>query len=43
MSRRKEPSIPDSVLDQLLAGSDASAAFEQGGINVNPPARTRNY
>jgi putative transposase len=32
MSRRKEPSIPDSVLDQLLAGSDASAAFEQGGI-----------
>ena len=32
MSRRKEPSIPDSVLDQLLAGSDASTAFEQGGI-----------
>jgi putative transposase len=32
MSRRKEPSIHDSVLDQLLAGSDASAAFEQGGI-----------
>ena len=32
MSRRKEPSIPDSVLDQLLAGSDASVAFEQGGI-----------
>ena len=32
MSRRKEPSIPDAVLDQLLAGSDANAAFEQGGI-----------
>jgi putative transposase len=32
MSRRKEPSIPDSVLDQLLAGTDASTAFEQGGI-----------
>jgi putative transposase len=32
MSRRKEPSIPDSVLDQLLGGAEASAAFEQGGI-----------
>ncbi len=32
MSRRKEPSIPDSVLDQLLAGKDASTAFEHGGI-----------
>jgi putative transposase len=32
MSRRKEPSIPDSVLDQLLAGTDARTAFEQGGI-----------
>ena len=32
MSRRKEPSIPDAVLDQLLGGADASAAFEQGGI-----------
>jgi putative transposase len=32
MSRRKDPLIPDAVLDQLLAGSDASTAFEQGGI-----------
>jgi putative transposase len=32
MSRRKEPSIPDQLLDQLLAGSDASAAFDQGGL-----------
>lgn len=32
MSRRKDLSIPDSVLDQLLAGTNASAAFGQGGI-----------
>lgn len=32
MSRRKAPSIPNELLDQLLAGSDASAAFDQGGL-----------
>ncbi len=32
MSRRKEPAIPDELLDQLLAGGAASAAFEQGGL-----------
>ena len=32
MSRRKEPAIADALLDQLLDGTDASAAFEQGGI-----------
>ena len=32
MSRRKEPSIPNDLLDQLLAGGAASAAFEQGGL-----------
>ena len=32
MSRRKEPAIPNELLDQLLAGSAASAAFEQGGL-----------
>lgn len=32
MSRRKEPAIPDDILDQLLAGGAASAAFEQGGL-----------
>jgi putative transposase len=32
MSRRKEPAIPHALLDQLLAGGDASAAFEQGGL-----------
>lgn len=41
MSHRKEPSIPDSVLDQLLAGSDTSAAFEQGGI-LAPKSITLN-
>jgi putative transposase len=32
MSRRKEPAIPNELLDRLLAGSDASAAFDQGGL-----------
>jgi|GEM_PF-2716152 len=32
MSRRKEPTIPNELLDQLLAGSAASAAFERGGL-----------
>ena len=32
MSRRKEPSIPNELLDQLLGGGAASAAFEQGGL-----------
>jgi len=32
MSRRKEPSIPNELLDQLLAGGDASAAFDAGGL-----------
>ena len=32
MSRRKEPSIPNDILDQLLAGTDAAAALSQGGF-----------
>ncbi|HWU63903.1 IS256 family transposase [Sphingopyxis bauzanensis] len=32
MSRRKEPVIPADLLDQLLAGSDAAAALDQGGL-----------
>ena len=32
MSRRKEPAISNELLDQLLAGGAASAAFEQGGL-----------
>lgn len=32
MARRKEPIIPDILLDQLLAGSDAKTAFESNGL-----------
>lgn len=32
MSRRKEPAIPADLLDQLLAGSDAAAALQHGGL-----------
>src|SRR5215204_652710 len=32
MARRKEPSIPDAILDQLLGGADARTAFDQGGL-----------
>ena len=32
MPRRKELAIPNELLDQLLAGGDASAAFDQGGL-----------
>lgn len=32
MSRRKEPAIPAELLDQLLAGTDAAAALDQGGL-----------
>lgn len=32
MARRKEPIIPDSILDQLLAGADAKTAFDQNGL-----------
>jgi putative transposase len=32
MPRRKQPSIPDEVLDQLLNGSDPRAALADGGL-----------
>ena len=32
MPRRREPAIPDTILDQLRAGGAASAAFDQGGL-----------
>lgn len=32
VSRRKEPAIPHELLDQLLGGGAASAAFDQGGL-----------
>src|SRR3954464_11948738 len=32
MPRRKQPSIPDELLDQLLAGTDPRAALADGGL-----------
>lgn len=32
MARRKEPVIPDAILDQLLGGADAKSAFESNGL-----------
>ncbi len=32
MSRRKEPTVPAELLDQLLAGTDAASALDQGGL-----------
>lgn len=32
MPRRKEPTIPDAVLDQLLAGSDPRRVFDPDGL-----------
>src|SRR5438309_2610037 len=32
MPRRKEPRIPDSVLDQLLAGADPKTVFDPNGL-----------
>lgn len=31
MPRRKEPRIPDAVLDQLLAGADPNTVFDLNG------------
>lgn len=32
MARRKEPSIPDALLNQLLPGADPKTAFDPGGL-----------
>jgi putative transposase len=32
MARRKAPRIADEMVDQLLSGTDAGTAFEQGGL-----------
>src|SRR3569832_90471 len=32
MPRRKDPRIPDAVLDQLLAGADPKTAFDPNGL-----------
>jgi putative transposase len=34
MPRRKEPRIPDTILDQLLAGADPKTAFDAGGYSM---------
>src|SRR3712207_9069897 len=32
MPRRKEPKIPDAILDQLLAGADPKTVFDPNGL-----------
>ena len=32
MSRRKQPTIPDELLDQLLGGADPRAALADGSL-----------
>ena len=32
MARRKEPRIPDAVLDELLAGADPKTVFDPNGL-----------
>src|SRR3954465_16091874 len=32
MPRRKEPRIPDAILDQLLGGADPKTAFDPNGL-----------
>src|SRR3712207_9380974 len=32
MPRRKQPQIPDAILDQLLAGADPKTAFDPNGL-----------
>ena len=32
MARRKQPRIPDAILDQLLAGADARTACRSGRV-----------
>jgi putative transposase len=32
MARRKQPAIPDQLLDQLLAGADPKTAFDKDGL-----------
>ncbi len=35
MARRKQPTIPDALLDQLLAGTDPKSAFDPNGLLDN--------
>ncbi len=34
MARGKAPHIPDTILDQLLAGADAKTAFDPMGFLI---------
>jgi putative transposase len=36
MARRKQPAIPDQLLDQLLAGADPKTAFAKDGLLDEP-------
>src|SRR4051794_33475188 len=36
MPRRKEPRIPDAILDQLLAGADPRTALDPNGLLDGP-------
>lgn len=38
MPRRKEPSIPDALLDQLLSGADPKTAFDRQRQKQDSPA-----
>jgi putative transposase len=44
MPRRKDPRIPDAVLDQLLAGADPKTVFDPNGLldNLKSPGGTRS-
>ena len=35
MARRKEPRIPDAVLDELLAGADPKTVLDPNGLLVD--------
>ena len=41
MARRKEPKIPDAILDQLLAGADPKTAFDPNGLLDKPALRDK--
>jgi putative transposase len=41
MPRRKEPRIPDAILDQLLAGADPKTVFDPNGL-IDDLKKARN-
>ena len=42
MARRKNPKIPDAILDQLLGGADPKTAFDPNGL-LNDLKRALEY